>query len=106
MIDPLKKVLYFVVERLVEEGTLSEEDGRKLREALQARQEKAKGKDDFGERVERELRRLVELLPVVSRSEFRKLEERVSKLEARLGTGTNPTGPSTAPEEVPPPGDG
>jgi polyhydroxyalkanoate synthesis regulator phasin len=113
MLDPLKKVLYFVVDRLVAEGTLSEDDARKIREALLSRQEKEKDKDkerekdDFAERIERELRRLVELLPVVSRSEFRKLEERVSRLEARLPVSTNPTDPAPGSEEVAPsPGDG
>jgi polyhydroxyalkanoate synthesis regulator phasin len=119
MLDPLKKVLYFVVDRLVAEGTLSEDDARKIREALLSRQEKEKEKekekdkdkerekDDFAERIERELRRLVELLPVVSRSEFRTLEERVSRLEARVPVSTNPTDPAPGSEEVAPsPGDG
>ena len=51
---------------------------------------------------DRELRRLVELSPLVSRAEFRKLEERVKRLESLLTPGPEAP-PAGAP---PPPGDG
>ena len=106
MLEPLKKVLNSllgavaispdelreIVDRLVAEGALSPEDGERLLRALLYRSRKEK--DDFAERLDREVRRLVELIPLVSRPEFRRLEARVGRLEARLCVPDPAPGPA------------
>ena len=79
----------------VKQGVLTEEQGKKIQDALLERgreAEEARGK------LGKEVGRLADLIPVVTRAEFRELAERVRSLEERLGPAP------VAPEEVPPAG--
>ena len=83
------------VKDLVDKGELTKEQGKRLVDAFVERGKKEA--QDFPEKMAREASRLIEKSPMVSRQEFRKLQERVRLLEARLA--------SAAPEEVEPMGD-
>ncbi len=84
-----------IIREFQAEGELTEEQGKKLLDALLAK-EGVEGKD-AADRLAREFSRLAQLVPVVSRREFRELCERVGRIEERLGQLDR------APEEVPPP---
>ncbi len=86
-----------IIAQFESEGDLTEEQGRKILEALLSKGRREK--EDVSERIGREFQRLADHLPLVSRSEFRELAERVRRIEERLGT------PPVAPEEVPPSGE-
>ncbi len=76
------------------EGQITEEQGKKLLDALLQR-EGVQGKD-AADRLAREFQRLAENIPIVSRRQFRELAERVRRIEERLDIAAQ------APEEVPP----
>ncbi len=84
-----------IIREFENEGQITEEQGKKLVDALLER-EGVQGKD-AADRLAREFQRLAENIPIVSRREFRELAERVRRLEERLDLGA-----SQAPEEVPP----
>jgi len=82
------------VDEMVKRGDLTAEQGRKLVEEFLARgQEESKA---FSEKVAAEASNLMEKTPFATRSQLRRLEERVRALEARLV--------ASAPEEVEPGG--
>jgi polyhydroxyalkanoate synthesis regulator phasin len=90
-----------IIAQFEAQGELTEEQGRKILEALLQRGRKEK--EDVSERIGREFQKFADHLPLVSRSEFRELAARVERLErqfeAAIGT------PPPAPEEVPPSGE-
>ena len=86
-----------IIAQFESEGELTEEQGRKILEALLQRGRK--DKEDVSERLGREFQRFADHLPLVSRSEFRELAARVERLERQVGA------PPSAPEEVPPSGE-
>jgi polyhydroxyalkanoate synthesis regulator phasin len=102
-----------VLDGLERKGDITEEQARKLRSALLGKAGAPEGRETT-EKLEGEFARLAELLPVVSRREFRELAERVQRLEARLGGGPAASGAGgaapdgaddapAAPDEVPSP---
>jgi polyhydroxyalkanoate synthesis regulator phasin len=90
-----------IVREFEAEGQMTEEQGKKLLDALLGR-EGDQGAD-AADRLAREFQRLRDSIPVVSRGEFRELVERVRRLEERMGS--IPTAAQQAPEELPPSAD-
>jgi polyhydroxyalkanoate synthesis regulator phasin len=83
------------VRDLVDKGELTKEQGKKLVDSFVEKGKK--GAQALPEKMGREVTRLLEKSPVVSRQEFRALQERVRQLEARLA--------SAAPDELEPMGE-
>ncbi len=86
-----------IVQGFVSRGDITEEQGRKIVDALL---ERGKEGEETRDRMAGEFQRISDLIPVVSKSEFRELAERVRRIEERLGP------PPQAPDEVPPDGGG
>ena len=87
-----------IIEGFVAEGELTEAQARKVLDALLQPPDREPPPGGGG--LGKDLGRLADFVPLVSRSEFRELSERVRSLEERLGP------PPKAPEEVPPPSGG
>ncbi len=83
-----------IIEELKAEGQLTEDQAEKLLDALLHRGRKES--DDVAQRLGKEFQRLADLLPLVTRMEFRELTDRVRRIEERLGPLPE------APEELPP----
>jgi polyhydroxyalkanoate synthesis regulator phasin len=105
LLEPIKKTLLSLlgaaalmpdeirrtIDELVTEGELTEEQGKRLIQLLvPPRKEGA----ETGERLGREIEKLAGLIPLVGRGEFNRLQERVRRLEERLGQA------GQAPDEV------
>ncbi len=112
MLEPFRKVLLAalgvgvltaeeirsIVDGLVQQGDFTEEQGRKVLDALSSR--KVNEFEGLASRLGQDIRRLAGLLPVVSRSEFRNLDMRVRELEGRAGVAADRS--AQAPDEVAP----
>ena len=71
-----------LAKEIVEEGKLSEEEGKKLVEGLLKQSDEAR--KDFESRGEKLVKSTLEKLDIPSRAEMAKLEARVKKLEAQI----------------------
>ncbi len=87
-----------IVDGLVLQGDFTEEQARKVLDALLAR--KPREFEGLAARLGQDIRRLAGLLPVVSRGEFHDLEMRVRGLERLAGEAVD--GSVLAPDEVAP----
>ena len=107
MIESLKKALLSMlgavtlspeevrktVDDLVSEGTLTPEQAAELSRTLLGQGQK--NGDETGDRFTREFQRLLARVPLVGRGELHRLEERVRKIEDRMGIR-----PEEAPNKV------
>lgn len=97
------------IEDLIRRGELTREHGKKLLAELLAKGQ-CESQELSGKLVE--MTRMLEKAPIVTRREYRRLEERVRVLEARLGAvAPDEVEPSsaasfTSSSSVPTPGDG
>ena len=123
MLDPLKNTflaslglaafaqekLQQAIKELIDRGEMTKEQGKKLVELFMTRGEGESS--DLSSRFARELGRVLERTPLVSRHEFDQLAERVRVLEGgsppesegtRAGDAPRPPDPASAPDEVSP----
>jgi len=71
-----------LAKEIIEEGKLSEEEGKKLVEGLLKQSDEAR--KDFESRGEKLVKSTLEKLDIPSRAEMAKLQTRIKKLETRI----------------------
>lgn len=90
-----REKLHKLVHELVEQGELTSEQGKKLLDVLVDRGD-AEGRQ-LADWVSGEVERWLGEGPIVSRADFRGLEERVRALEARVGLSAAAKGATAEP---------
>ena len=88
------------IDELVQRGELTREQGTKVVDSLAEKGEV--GGRAISDKLSEDLNRLINKTPLVSRHEYRALEERLRVVEERLGIASSTTDAAAAPDVVEP----